>query len=126
MGYWKHRQSGEGFLTEQLALGVGETIYGLGEQFTPFVKNGQSVEMWNGDGGTASEQAYKCVPFYLSSAGYGVFVAQPEDVAFEVGSEKVERVQFSTKGERLEYYLIDGPTPKAVLNRYTALTGRPA
>ena len=126
MGYWKHRQSGEGFLAEQLALGVGETIYGLGEQFTPFVKNGQSVEMWNGDGGTASEQAYKCVPFYLSSAGYGVFVAQPEDVAFEVGSEKVERVQFSTKGERLEYYLIDGPTPKEVLSRYTALTGRPA
>jgi alpha-D-xyloside xylohydrolase len=41
-------------------------------------------------------------------------------------SEKVERVQFSVPGDRLTYYVIYGPTPKAVLDRYTALTGRPA
>ena len=74
---------------ERLALGVGETVYGLGERFGPFVKNGQTVDIWNADGGTASEQAYKNVPFYLSSAGYGVFVDHPEHVSFEVGSEVV-------------------------------------
>ncbi|MFZ8324151.1 hypothetical protein ACO1K8_14780, partial [Staphylococcus aureus] len=47
------------FVHEQLDLGVGETIYGLGERFGPVVKNGQTVDIWNADGGTSSEQAYK-------------------------------------------------------------------
>lgn len=114
------------FIHEQLQLGVGECVYGLGERFTPFVKNGQVVDIWNEDGGTASEQSYKNIPFYLTNRGYGVFVNHPERVAFEVASEKVERVQFSVSGERLEYFLIYGPSPKEVLQKYTALTGRPA
>lgn len=114
------------FIHEQLNLGVGENVYGLGERFTPFIKNGQVVDIWNEDGGTSSEQAYKNIPFYLTNRGYGVFVNHPEKVSFEVGSEKVERVQFSVPGERLDYFVIYGPTPRQILERYTALTGRPA
>lgn len=114
------------FIHEQLELGVGEYVYGLGERFTPFVKNGQGIDMWNEDGGTSSELAYKNIPFYLTNRGYGVFVAHPERVSFEVGSEKVERVQFSVPGECLNYYLIYGPTTKEILARYTTLTGKPA
>ncbi|MEU0403183.1 alpha-xylosidase [Streptomyces sp. NPDC006197] len=110
----------------QLALGVGEQVYGLGERFTPFVKNGQSVDIWQADGGTSSEQAYKNIPFYLSSRGYGVFVDHPGRVSFEVGSEAVGQVQFSVEDQTLQYFVIAGPTPKEVLTRYTALTGRPA
>src|SRR5690606_20917915 len=62
------------FMREELNLGVGEYSYGLGERFTSFVKNGQTVDIWNEDGGTSSEQAYKNIPFYLSNKGYGVFV----------------------------------------------------
>lgn len=113
------------FVHEQLDLGVGETIYGLGERFGPLVKNGQSVDIWNADGGTSSEQAYKNVPFYLSSAGYGLLVNDPGHVSFEIGSEAVERVQFAVPGEVLEYFVVAGPTPADVLSRYTALTGRP-
>ncbi|GGZ14633.1 alpha-xylosidase [Streptomyces nitrosporeus] len=110
----------------QLALDVGENVYGLGERFTPYVKNGQSVDIWQADGGTSSEQAYKNIPFYLSSRGYGVFVNHPGKVSFEVGSEAVGQVQFSVEDQTLEYYIVAGPTPKEVLSRYTALTGRPA
>jgi alpha-D-xyloside xylohydrolase len=114
------------FIHEQLSLGGGECVYGLGERFTAFVKNGQVVDLWNEDGGTSSEQAYKNIPFYLTTRGYGVFVNHPEKVSFEVASEKVERVQFSVPGEALEYFVIYGPTPKEILERYTRLTGRPA
>jgi alpha-D-xyloside xylohydrolase len=114
------------YIHEQLNLGVGECVYGLGERFTPFVKNGQVVDLWNEDGGTSSELAYKNIPFYLTNRGYGVFVNHPELVSFEIASEKVERVQFSVPGESLDYFLIYGPSPKEVLTRYTALTGRPA
>ncbi|WP_328535706.1 alpha-xylosidase [Streptomyces sp. NBC_00344] len=113
-------------MAAQLALSAGENIYGLGERFTPFVKNGQSVDIWQADGGTSSEQAYKNIPFYVSSRGYGVFVNHPGKVSFEVGSESVGQVQFSVEDQSLEYYVVAGPTPKDILRRYTALTGRPA
>ncbi len=114
------------YVHTQLSLDVGELVYGLGERFGPFVKNGQTVDVWNADGGTSSEQAYKNVPFYLTNRGYGVLVNHPEHVSFEVGSEAVEQVQFSVAGEHLEYFIIYGPTPAEVLGRYTRLTGRPA
>ena len=114
------------YVREQLSLGVGEVVYGLGERFGPLVKNGQVVDIWNADGGTSSEQAYKNVPFYLTNHGYGVFVNHPGLVSFEVGSETVSRVQFSVLGQSLEYLVIYGPTPREILRKYTGLTGRPA
>jgi len=125
-GYVQDSNRGRNYLFERLDLGVGEAVYGLGERFTALVRNGQMVETWNRDGGTSTEQAYKNIPFYLTNRGYGVLVNHPEAVEFEIGSEKVSKVQFSVEGEYLEYFVIDGPTPQDVLNRYTLLTGRPA
>jgi len=116
----------QAFMREQLALDIGELIYGLGERFTPFIKNGQAVDIWNEDGGTGSEQAYKNIPFYLSNKGYGVFVNHPEKVSYEIASEKVSKVQFSVEAQSLEYFIINGPTPKGVLERFTTLTGKPS
>lgn len=123
---WMEVEGQGSFAMGQLGLSVGEQVYGLGERFTPFVKNGQSVEIWNEDGGTNSDQAYKNVPFYLTSRGYGVFVNHSGRVSFEVGTERTNLVQFSVPGETIEYAVIDGPTPKDVLARYTAYAGRPA
>ena len=100
MGIIEMEGSGH-YMHEQLSLGVGEYVYGLGERFTAFIKNGQVVDIWNKDGGTSSEQAYKNIPFYLTNRGYGVFVNHPEQVSFEVASEKVSRVQFSVAGQSL-------------------------
>ena len=114
------------FMRDQLSLSVGEAVYGLGERFTPFVKNGQSIDCWNEDGGTSTEQSYKNVPFYITNKGYGVFVNHPERVSFEVGSELVTKVQFSVPGETLDYFIITGDDMKEVLENYTSLTGKPA
>lgn len=114
------------YMKEELSLAVGEYVYGLGERFTPFVKNGQTVEISNRDGGTSSEQAYKNIPFYLTNRGYGVFTMQPEDFSYEVASEKVSRVQFSVEGESLSYCVIGGGSMKRTLELYTDLTGKPA
>jgi len=48
------------------------------------------------------------------------------DVAFEIASEKVERIQFSVEGERLDYYFISGGSPMGTVEKYTDLTGKPA
>ncbi len=126
MAYMRDRDTNRRYIMDQLEIDVGEYLYGLGERFTPFVKNGQVVDMWNEDGGTSSEIAYKNIPFYMSNRGYGVFVDHSGDVSFELGSEKVERVAFSVQGEKLSYYVFGGDTPADVLSGYTALTGRPA
>lgn len=114
------------YMRGQFDLGVGELIYGLGERFGAFVKNGQSVEIWNEDGGTCTEQAYKNIPFYLSNRGYGLFVNHCERVSFEVGSELVSKVGFSVEGETLDYFFIGGGSMKEALRRYTCLTGKPS
>lgn len=116
----------DAYMREQLSLSVGELIYGLGERFSAFVKNGQSVDIWNEDGGTSTEQSYKNIPFYISNKGYGVFVNHPEKVSFEVATEMVTKVEFSVPGENLDYFFINGPTMKEVLVRYTDITGKPS
>lgn len=124
LGAYTEQSTGIHYMREQLRLALDEKVYGFGERFGHFVKNGQTVEMWNSDAGTSSDAVYKAIPFYWTNKGYGVFVNHSEDVSFEVGSETVGKVQFSTKGHRLEYYVINGPEPKDVLRRYTKLTGR--
>jgi len=122
-----YMQTSDGnYMRERLGVSVGENIYGLGERFTPYVKNGQSIDIWNEDGGTASEQAYKNIPFYLSNRGYGIYVNHPELVSFEICSEAASKVQFSVKSEELSYCVIGGDTLLDVVSRYTDLTGKPA
>ena len=73
-GYVQDSNDDRNYMFERLDLGVGETVYGLGERFTALVRNGQNVETWNRDGGTSTEQSYKNIPFYLTNRGYGVLV----------------------------------------------------
>ena len=114
------------YIREQLTLGIGECIYGFGEKFTTFVKNGQNVEMWNSDGGTCSDQSYKCVPFYISSNGYGVFVNSSDKVSYEIASDTVSKVSITVPGEEIEYFVIGGENLHEGLSNYTTLTGKPA
>jgi alpha-D-xyloside xylohydrolase len=113
-------------LMQRLSLGVGECIYGMGERFGPLVKNGQSISIWNEDGGTSSDLAYKNIPFYLSSNGYGLLVNSAGKVDFEIATERVSQLQFSVPQEHLDYYVFLGPEPKQILDKYTRLAGRPA
>lgn len=113
------------YIFTQTTLSVGESVHGLGERFGAFNKVGQSIALWNADGGTSSDQAYKNVSFWLSSRGYGVFIDAPERVELEIGSERCCRVQTSVEGQRLKWYIIYGPTPKEVLQKYSILTGKP-
>ena len=124
-GYATDTDTGRHYTFARMGLQVGELVYGLGERFTSFVKNGQNVELWNLDGGTSTQEAYKNVPFYMTNHGYGVFIDQPENVSLEVASEQVSQVQFSVENENLTWHVIGGKNLKDVLSHYTKLTGRP-
>lgn len=116
---------GKVHMSNSFVLEPGEKIYGLGERFSNFVKNGQEIEMWNADGGTETMQSYKNIPLYLSNRKYGIFVDSSEKVSYEIASQQVDRVEFSVPDQTLSYYFIGGSDNKEVLDHYTALTGRP-
>lgn len=138
-----HRQpdkSRKSFMSVSTSLGVGEKVHGLGERFGPFIKNGQQVEVTNGDGGTSSrvgtlivrghviladEPGYKNVPFFMTNKGYGVYYDHTESLSVEVQSDRMTKVQTTIAGERIRFNIIAGPSPKQILERYTAMTGRP-
>lgn len=114
------------YMHNNFSLKVNENIYGLGERFGTYVKNGQVVGMFNDDHATHSTITYKNVPFYLSSRGFGVFMNHPEEVEYEVGHDNNSQVNVSVRGETIEYFIIGGGSPKAALLNYVAMTGRPA
>ena len=45
LAYMQNTKTGKNYMLEQMFLDVDEYVYGLGERFTPFVKNGQVVEI---------------------------------------------------------------------------------
>jgi alpha-D-xyloside xylohydrolase len=91
------------YIFTQTELSVGESIHGLGERFGAWNKIGQNVEVWNEDGGTSSEQAYKNISFWLSSRGYGVFIDTPDKIDLEIGSERCTRLQTTVEAQRLKW-----------------------
>ena len=119
-------KNGESYMDAHLSVDIGEKLYGLGERFTSLVKNGQSVDIWNEDGGTCTEIAYKNIPFYVSSKGYGVFVNDAGPVSFEMCSEQVSRAQMSVPGEKIDLMIIGAENMKGALSNYCRIAGYPA
>lgn len=104
-----------------------EHFVGLGERFTGFDKRGQRALMWNYDAfGAESDRAYKNVPFYLSSRGYGVLVDSGTATEFDLCASTHSCVQIVVPDDLIDYYVLAGPTPAAVLGRLRRLTGAAA
>lgn len=113
---------------EALALAPDEHIYGLGEKFMPFDRRGQKIESWNyNTWGATNERAYKNIPFFVSSRGYGVFLNTTFKTTWDIGSGATSSIstQIETEDDRLDLFFIWGPRIADILTRYTALTGRP-
>ncbi len=103
-----------------------EHFYGFGEKFTDFDKRGQRLEMWHYDAfGAASERAYKNVPFFLSTRGYGLFVDSHRPVRFDMAASNHSVFSVIVPDTTLDYYVIAGPELKTVVSRYTDLVSYP-
>lgn len=123
MGYSVDEQIIQG-MNLGFKLHYDENIYGLGEHFTNFNKVGQTVTMRNFDTlGCRDEKAYKNIPFYISSYGYGLYVHSVDVFDFHVGTESAATVSVHVPGSSLEYYLIVRPSMKEILSAYMKLTG---
>ena len=112
-----------------------EHVYGFGEKGGRLDKRGWKLGgynyvMWNSDTymhDPSTDPMYVSVPFYLvmhDGQAHGLFLDNTWRSSFDIGREEPNLLTFGAVGGDLNYYFINGPDPKKVIERYTALTGR--
>jgi alpha-glucosidase len=127
--------SGDGAFRVTQNLAEDEHLYGLGEKNGSLDKRGWKLGgynyvMWNSDTyayNSSTDPIYVSVPFFLATrqgAAYGIFLDNTWRSFFDIGHERQDTLTFGAEGGDLDYYFINGPSPKQVIERYTALTGR--
>ncbi|MFF7633404.1 TIM-barrel domain-containing protein [Kitasatospora sp. NPDC008050] len=107
-------------MQQTLARGPQEQFYGAGEQNGSFSHRDQQVHVansfnWN-EGGYNNSQ-----PFYLSSAGYGVF----RDTFAPGLYNFADPVTTSAQERRFDGYFFYSPDLKKIIGQYTDLVGKP-
>ena len=123
-GVCRRSADGRPLAVECFDLSPAEAIYGLGEHFIKLNKVGQTIDLNMVDAlGVTTPRAYKNIPFYMSTKGYGVFFNHSSLMTFSVGSLSASDVQVVADDDFLDYYLLFGGM-KQVLSRYTDLTGK--
>jgi alpha-D-xyloside xylohydrolase len=101
-----------------------EAIYGFGEKFIKLDKVGQTLDLDMEEAlGTTTTRSYKNVPFFLSTAGYGVFFNHSSRMTCWLGSLSAADLQVAAEDAFLDYWVIAGDL-KQVLSRYTDITGK--
>ncbi len=111
---------------DSFALAADEVVAGTGERFLPLNLRGQRPVIWNFDAfGSEGDRAYKNVPFFQSSKGYGLVIDSGMPVELDFGASTQSALQIVVPDDLLDYYVLCGPTPSDVLDRYDRITSRP-
>ena len=123
---WESGRSGPTGATTSLALAADEHIYGFGDKRAALDQRGNKVEMLNRDAfASENNESYKSIPFYMSSAGYGLFFHNFYPVGVRRRRDEPGPASAHGHRRRMDFYVFVGE-PKEVSSQYTELTGRPA
>lgn len=105
--------------------------YGFGEKTGFLDKRGEKYTMWNSDvyapHNPETDPLYESIPFFMTlrrGRATGIFFDNTFKTTFNMKVEQSETYSFEAEGGQLDYYVCAGPSPKKVLEQYTALTGR--
>lgn len=106
-----------------------EAFYGFGERFNAFDQRGNQLDnyvyaQYIGQG----KRSYIPVPFFISSRGYGLWLKTDRQANFDLAAE--DRQSWSVTGRAeddasLELRFFFQPHPKAIVQAFTDLTGKP-
>ena len=95
----------------------GEHIFGLGQHQHGLLDNkGAVIDL-------EQRNTEVCIPFYLSSLGYGFLWNNPGVGRVELGTNLIRWVMEATRG--IDYYIVAGDTPAEILEKYIDATGHP-
>lgn len=114
---------------------AGELFLGLGERTGPLDRRGgrfvvrgtDAYDPAHGGFGPDADPLYLSIPFFVgvrSDVAYGLFTDVAHRLDYDVAATDADRYVIASSGPELDQWLFLGPTPREVLRRYTALTGR--
>lgn len=105
-------------------------FYGFGEKTGFLDKRGEVMTMWNSDvyapHNPEVDALYQSIPYFMTirdGKAHGIFLDNTSKTLFDMKSSTTS-YSFSAEVGQLDYYVFAGPTPKAVLEQYTTITGR--
>lgn len=114
-------------------LGAYEHFFGFGERMDFLDRRGKELKLNVGRGTglphavgayNILEANYCPVPFFMSTAGYGIFFHNAYPTKWDMGSERGDAYSFSAEGGEMDYYFMLGPKFGSIVSQYTSLTGR--
>src|SRR6266496_3557442 len=98
-----------------------EHYYGLGQQQKGWMDlRDDEIRCWHDYGAIGGEDV--CVPFIVSSRGYGLIWDNPSKTTVDLGFNN-RNVWSSEVGDRVSYFVIAGETSDAVYEGYRLVTG---
>jgi alpha-glucosidase len=111
-----------------------EAYLGFGQRTGKLDRRHRRLTNWTVDRSSPGhsrghDNLYQAHPTFLAvrpGLAWGLFLDSTWYSAFDVGDEAEGVLTLFTLGGELDYYLFAGPTPAAVVEQLTRLTGRPA
>ena len=135
-----------GHLELRLPMQPGEHFVGFGERFNAVDQRGWKLETWSEEGAVGLGErsspwltrlgvgwnpfpkgpttAYKPLPFFLSSSGYGVLLCTSAPVFFDVGASDADTLVCEIAATEVEILIFEGSSPAHILEHMTAREGR--
>ena len=104
-----------------------EQIFGGGERALPMNRRGYRINLYNSPSygyGLGAENLNFSVPFFISSAGYGLFFDNPSKGYADIALTDKNILEAGFTSGDLTYYVVFGKNIDEIMNNYTAITGR--
>ena len=111
----------------RFALSQDEKLLGGGQRVLGMDRRGQKFPLYNKAHygySTESSQMYFSLPAVMSSNKYLLLFDNSAKGEADLGATNADMMQFSAEGGRSSYVVVAGDTYPALINNYTALTGR--
>jgi alpha-D-xyloside xylohydrolase len=125
LGYVE-RPDGQRVFVASLEASSSEHFAGTGERFARMDLAGQTLTLENSDGlGVNNRRAYKNIPFYLSSRGYGLFAHTSAHLRVSLADISTRAALLRIEEPRLDLFFIGGGSVEKIVHRYRQLTGFP-
>ena len=108
---------------------IHRSYYGLGERTGYLNKKGRVWKNWTADEGNHRndiDPLYQAHPFIIGlgeEKAFGIYLDETWFTSFDLAAVDPEMSYIHTDGPTFDLYLLPGPTPKNVLQRYGAMVG---
>jgi alpha-glucosidase len=108
---------------------VDEHYFGLGDKPGPLDRRNEAFSNWNTDAfgwQESTDPIYKSIPFFITfhkGVSAGFYLDNTWRTSFDFNKEYRDAYSFGSEGGPLDYYILYGPEPKAVVKAWAWLVG---